>query len=60
MSRLALDLEELDTELLQPAGVGNPQLATINGGHGMTEVAASVSSSCCSASCCLACCCCCG
>ncbi|WP_283133923.1 hypothetical protein [Rhizohabitans arisaemae] len=56
---LALELVGLEVEAIQPGVPGATTLETVEFGHGMTEVTASVGVPSCSASCCLGCCCCC-
>jgi hypothetical protein len=58
-ARLALELNDLDVELLQPMTGTDLSLDALDLGHGGTEMAASVGLPCSCCSCCLACCCCC-
>jgi hypothetical protein len=58
-TRLALDLSDLDVEVLQPAAGADPSLDALDVGHGGTELAASIGLPCSCCSCCVACCCCC-
>jgi hypothetical protein len=58
-TRLALDLTDLDVEVLMPVTSLDPSLDSLDLGHGGTEMAASVGLPCSCCSCCLGCCCCC-
>lgn len=58
-NRLALDLTDMDVEVLHPAVGTDASLEALDIGHGGAEMAASIGLPCSCCSCCLACCCCC-